>query len=45
MHELIEETFDVVETNVPEADCPESRHSFRCDRRKAWQKMPPLQMV
>ena len=38
MHELIEETFNVVETNMPRVDCTESRHRFRSDRRKAWQK-------
>lgn len=45
MHELIEETFDVVETNMPGVDCTESRHRFRSDRRKAWRKPPLLQMV
>jgi len=45
MHELIEETFDVLETNRPEVDCTESRYRFRYDRRKPWQKLPSLQML
>ncbi len=42
MHELIEETFDVLETNMPGVDCTESRYRFRHDRRKPWQKLPSL---
>lgn len=40
---LIEETFDVIETNMPEVDCTESRYHLRYDRHRPWQKLPPLQ--
>ena len=40
---LIEETFGVIETNIPEVDCTESRYCFRYDRRRPRQKLPPLQ--
>ena len=42
MHHLIEDTFNVVETSMPNIMCAQSRHSFHHDRRPFWPTVPTL---
>lgn len=42
MHNLIEDTFDVVKIYMPDVDSTKSRHRFQHDRRKPWSEIPPL---